>query len=74
MIKADDDTFIFVDNLKKFVSNKNSILPVTYGYDFKAIVEKGYHSWGAGYLMSNEAFRRIGSKLNEDFNYCPNSM
>lgn len=72
-LKADDDTFIFVDNLKKFVSKKNSSTPVTYGYDFKVIVDKGYHSGGGGYLMSNEAFRRIGSKLNEDFKYCPNT-
>ncbi|CAF0938805.1 unnamed protein product [Brachionus calyciflorus] len=72
-LKADDDTFIFVDNLKDFVFDKNSSTPVTYGYDFKSYVENGYHSGGAGYLISNEAFRRIGSKLNENFTYCPDT-
>ena len=27
-LKADDDTFIFVDNLKKFLSEKNSSMPI----------------------------------------------
>ncbi len=43
-LKADDDTFVFVDNLKKFLSDKNTSWPVTYGYDFKVIVQNGYHS------------------------------
>lgn len=72
-LKADDDTFIFIDNLRKFLRDKNSSDAVTYGYDFKIIVENGYHSGGAGYLFSKEAFKRIGSKLNENFVFCPNS-
>ncbi len=72
-LKADDDTFIFVDNLKKFLKDKNSTQPVTYGFDFKVIVDRGYHSGGAGYVLSNEALRRVGSKLVEDYKFCPNS-
>jgi len=33
-LKADDDTFVFVDNLRKFLSDKNRSSPVTYGWDF----------------------------------------
>jgi len=33
-LKADDDTFVFVDNLRKFLSDKNRTSPVTYGWDF----------------------------------------
>lgn len=72
-LKADDDTFIFIDNLRKFLSDKIPSNPVTYGYDFKVIVNNGYHSGGASYLLSKEAFNRIGSKLNENFDFCPNS-
>lgn len=72
-LKADDDTFIFVDNLRNFLIDKNSTDPVTYGYDFKVIVKKGYHSGGAGYVLSNEALTRIGSKLDKNFKFCPNS-
>lgn len=72
-LKADDDTFIFVDNLRKFLSDKNSSSPVTYGYDFKVIIKGGYHSGGAGYLLSNEALKRLGSLLNKNFSNCWNS-
>jgi glycoprotein-N-acetylgalactosamine 3-beta-galactosyltransferase len=72
-LKADDDTFIFVDNLKTFLKTKNSSHPVTYGFDFRTIVDRGYHSGGAGYVLSNEALQRIGLKLTENVEYCPNS-
>lgn len=32
-LKADTDTFIFMNNLKRFLTDKNSSQPVTYGYD-----------------------------------------
>jgi len=69
-LKADDDTFIFMDNLREFLTSKNKFQPVTYGYDFKIAVKNGYHSGGAGYVLSKEAFRRLGSKLNEDYKFC----
>ena len=72
-LKADDDTFIFVDNLKTFLKTKNSSQPVTFGFDFRTIVDRGYHSGGAGYVLSNEALQRIGLKLKENIEYCPNS-
>ena len=34
-VKADDDTYLFVDHLKRFLSDKNTSEPVTYGYNFK---------------------------------------
>jgi hypothetical protein len=51
------------------------------GYDFngygisdlKWYWRLGYHSGGAGYLMSREAFKCLGSKLNNDFEYCEKS-
>jgi hypothetical protein len=45
-LKADDDTFVFVDNLRKFLSDKNRTSPVTYGWDFHCYVHRGYHSGG----------------------------
>ena len=41
---VDDDTYIFYDNLIKFIETKNSKWPFTYGYNFKTVVESGYHS------------------------------
>ena len=45
-LKADDDTYIFMDNLRDFLKTKNSSSPVTFGYDFKTDVPYGYHSGG----------------------------
>ena len=43
-LKADDDTYVNVDNLREFLLDKNSSLPVTYGYDFKPYLKEGYNS------------------------------
>lgn len=34
-VKADDDTYLFVDHLKMFLSDKNTSRPVTYGYKLR---------------------------------------
>jgi hypothetical protein len=43
-LKSDDDAFIFVDNLRKFLSRQNRTMPVTYGWDLSCM--GGYHSGG----------------------------
>ena len=62
-----------MDNLREFVTDKNASMPVTYGYDFKVIVQNGYHSGGGGYLLSREALHRFGSNLNKNFTFCKNT-
>jgi hypothetical protein len=37
-IKADDDTYLFVDHLKTFLREQNSTEPVTFGYNFKVVI------------------------------------
>ena len=34
-LKADHDTFVFVDNLRQYVANKNNDIPIVYGYNLK---------------------------------------
>ena len=34
-VKADDDTYIIVDNLRAFLAKQNATEPVTFGYHFK---------------------------------------
>lgn len=34
-LKADDDTFIIIENLKDFLKDKNTHLPITYGYNYR---------------------------------------
>ncbi|CAF4216312.1 unnamed protein product, partial [Rotaria sordida] len=34
-VKADDDTYLIVENLKLFLSKQNKSEPITFGYNFK---------------------------------------
>jgi hypothetical protein len=72
-LKADLDTFIHTNNLIDFLSEKDPFEPVTFGYDYKVIVKNGYHSGGAGYVLSKESFNRLGEKLVNNVSYCHNS-
>ena len=54
--------------MRKFLSNKNTSVPVSYGYNLKS-----YQSGGAGYLLSQEALFRLGKRLNRNFNSCPDT-
>ena len=72
-LKADDDTFIFVDNLRDFLRDKNPESPVTFGYNFNLYVQDGYHSGGAGYLLSHNALERLGNRLSKDSTFCENT-
>jgi hypothetical protein len=37
------------------------------------IVKDGYHSGGSGYVISNEAFTRLGTQLNKNYKFCKNT-
>ena len=58
-LKADDDTYVVVDNLRSFVAARDPADPVYFGFNFKAHVRQGYMSGGAGYVLSKEAVRRF---------------
>lgn len=70
---VDDDAYVNINNFKKFLSDKNPRDPVTYGFDFKVNVRGGYHSGGPGFVLSNEAFSRIGKALTQNIKNCQNS-
>ena len=39
-VKADDDTYLFIENLKLFLKDKNPSHPVTFGYNFNVKILK----------------------------------
>ena len=61
-MKVDDDTYVIVDNLRYFLSSRNSSEPVYFGHIFKTFLPQGYNSGGGGYVLSREALRRLGSR------------
>ena len=63
-MKADDDTYVIVENVRYFLSDQNTNDPVYFGHHFKANVKQGYFSGGGGYIISKEALRRYGSIPN----------
>lgn len=70
-LKADDDTFIMMENLRDFLKDKSKDSPVSYGYRFDDTwVKNGYHSGGSGYVLSKESMQRLGKELDSNFSYC----
>ena len=59
-MKADDDTYVIVENLRYFLSQEDTNKPVHFGKRFRTA--KGYNSGGAGYVLSKEALRRFGAR------------
>ncbi|GAB6030693.1 hypothetical protein CHUAL_007546 [Chamberlinius hualienensis] len=59
-VKADDDTFLVMENLRLLLIDKDPAYPIYYGCKFKVIVKpNGYMSGGAGYVLSKEALKRF---------------
>ena len=54
-LKADDDTYVIVENLRFFLSHHNPAQLVYFGHKFKLWVKQGYFSGGAGYVISRRA-------------------
>lgn len=69
-LKADDDTFVIVDNLRLFLArlDSNDNESITCGLNAKdGVFHTGeFRSGGAGYVLSKRAFQQLGSRLVQE--------
>ena len=72
-LKIDDDAYVHTENMKTFLTDKDSMAPVTFGCDTLYKVEKGYPVGGPGYILSKVSFRRLGETLVKNNTFCENS-
>jgi glycoprotein-N-acetylgalactosamine 3-beta-galactosyltransferase len=61
-LKADDDTYVIMENLRHFLQNQDWTVPVYFGHRYRPWVNQGYFSGGAGYVISREGLRRFGTR------------
>ncbi|XP_017059489.1 glycoprotein-N-acetylgalactosamine 3-beta-galactosyltransferase 1 [Drosophila ficusphila] len=58
-LKADDDTYIVMENLRLFLYPYDPESSVYFGCRFKSSYSQGYMSGGGGYVLSRDALRRL---------------
>ena len=63
-VKADDDTYMVLENLKHMLQSYDTNMPWYFGCKLKPIegLHHGYMSGGAGYVLSKKALKRFVNK------------
>uniref|UniRef100_A0A1I7YHH2 N-acetylgalactosaminide beta-1,3-galactosyltransferase n=1 Tax=Steinernema glaseri TaxID=37863 RepID=A0A1I7YHH2_9BILA len=69
-LRADDDAYIVMENLEKFVGQYDSSKPYLFGYRWNFYVKRGFADGGA-YVISREALRQFYNEMRYNQTLCP---
>ncbi|KAH8386155.1 hypothetical protein KR200_001675 [Drosophila serrata] len=70
-LKADDDTFVIMENLRLLLYPYDPEAALYFGHRFRSTFPQGYMSGGAGYVMSRDALRRLNLFAFNNTRFCP---
>ncbi|CEF70276.1 Glycoprotein-N-acetylgalactosamine 3-beta-galactosyltransferase 1 [Strongyloides ratti] len=69
-LKADDDTYVIIENLRFMLMAHQPSEPIYFGCKFKPYTKQGYMSGGAGYILSKKAVEKFVTEALPDSKKC----
>ncbi|KAK9501664.1 hypothetical protein O3M35_012348 [Rhynocoris fuscipes] len=70
-LKADDDTYVIIENLKYLLSSQSTLEPVFLGFPCnRHDMKQGFLAGGAGYVLSKTTLRKFITEALPDYDKC----
>ncbi|XP_061390588.1 glycoprotein-N-acetylgalactosamine 3-beta-galactosyltransferase 1-like [Musca vetustissima] len=69
-LKADDDTYIIMENLRTFLRPYSSYDPLYFGCKLQQHIQQGYMSGGAGYVLSKKSLEKFAKEAYDNDVVC----